>query len=73
MMRKCRVCGKEKPLTEYYKNPKSTGGKDTWCKACAKDRAEKYRRSKLGYNPRRYCEDCRTCEDAGCRHNKRTA
>lgn len=38
-MRKCKVCGEEKPITEFYKH---AGYPDTKCKECAKAYSRRY-------------------------------
>lgn len=38
IIKKCTKCGKELPLTEFYKHPKTTDGYNTQCKNCCKER-----------------------------------
>lgn len=73
MTKTCRVCGKEKPLSDFPKHKFMADGYLTKCKECTKKSAEAYRRDGLKQSPRVICTDCRTCEDTGCRHNRRTA
>jgi hypothetical protein len=35
-MKSCRICGKEKPLTDFYKTPGAADGHRTQCKSCDK-------------------------------------
>ena len=72
-MKACRVCGKEKPLSEYYKHRLQRDGHHSECKECAKKSAEAYRRDVMKQSARVICNDCRTCIDTECRHNRRTA
>lgn len=36
--KKCRNCGRELPLSEFYKNPKCTDGYNPQCKTCIKEK-----------------------------------
>ena len=76
MTKTCRVCGKEKPLYDFPKHRFMADGYLTKCKACSNESHRAYRAVKKeyrGYSPSKNCEDCRTCENDGCRHNRRTA
>ena len=42
MDRQCRKCGTTKPLEEFCKSPRSKGGRDYTCGACAVVRAQKW-------------------------------
>lgn len=33
-MKKCRICGQEKPINEFYKHPNCVDGYNTKCKVC---------------------------------------
>lgn len=35
--KKCTKCGRELPLAEFYKNPKTSDGYNTICKECCKE------------------------------------
>ncbi len=41
--KKCKKCGEEKELSEYYKSIENKDNKSTWCKECEKTRAKEYR------------------------------
>jgi hypothetical protein len=41
-MKKCRVCGIEKPLTEFHKTKSSKDGHRSICKTCAKQKRAEY-------------------------------
>ena len=52
----CRICGEEKPITDFAKNNRYKDGYDTRCKCCKNDRERKYyhshkRMPKGGGNP----------------------
>lgn len=42
----CRVCGKEKPLSEFHANSKAKDGHLNRCKACCSEYWKKYSASK---------------------------
>ena len=42
-MKICKKCGKEKPLTEYYKVKESRDGHAHSCKVCQREKSRKYR------------------------------
>lgn len=46
-MKKCRKCGKELPLEEFYAHPKMLDGHLNICKDCVKNRVSKYRENNL--------------------------
>jgi hypothetical protein len=63
MVRTCRVCKVDKPLTDYYNDRRSPGGRSTWCKPCQKQwrttntvrrckRARELKRAKWDENPK---------------------
>lgn len=35
--KRCSQCGRELPLTEYYKNKRNSDGLHAYCKSCTKD------------------------------------
>lgn len=37
----CRICGKELPLTEFWKNPRAKDGLENRCKTCLKEKNKK--------------------------------
>ena len=41
-MKKCRVCGIEKPLTEFHKDKSYKDGRKTICKTCSKKQSAEY-------------------------------
>lgn len=43
--KKCAKCGQEKPLTEFYRNKKSSDGLQSYCKNCAKSFMSMYYKS----------------------------
>lgn len=48
-MKKCRVCGQNKSLDDYYKHPKAKDGRDSKCKECAKAAVKANRDKKAEY------------------------
>ena len=56
-MRKCKVCGEVKPITDYYKH---AGYYDTKCKECAKAYSRQYQREhreeRIAYSRKYYAE-----------------
>lgn len=56
-MRKCRICGKVKPITDYYAHK---GWHDTKCKECAKEYSRKYqqehREERIAYSKKYYAD-----------------
>lgn len=38
----CRICGIEKPLTEYYINRNMANGHQSACKECVRERRKKH-------------------------------
>lgn len=46
-MKKCKKCGLEKDISEFYKNPKSKDGYQEKCKECAKKMANENRRKNI--------------------------
>lgn len=54
-MRKCRLCGKRKPLSEFYENPVYHDGYSTRCKACLRVITREYQRARVS---NRYCVVC---------------
>lgn len=43
--KKCKKCGRELPVTEFYKKSDTRDGLQTWCKECFKE-ADKQRRKR---------------------------
>ena len=41
-MKVCKVCGEEKPLSEFVKNKNCKGGHENQCKSCLKEYHKKY-------------------------------
>src|SRR4030042_5945956 len=54
-MKICKVCGKEKPLADFYKHPLIKDGYDNRCKPCIADR----QRERNKQNPERQRESKR--------------
>lgn len=46
-MKKCKDCGVEKPLSEYYKHRQMLDGHLNKCKDCVKDRVGKHREKNI--------------------------
>ena len=44
--KRCKICGKLKRLSEFYKNPLKKQGVFDYCKECAKEKAKRKRRAK---------------------------
>lgn len=65
-MKTCKMCGEEKPLSEYYGNYKTKDGHLSWCKPCTVkryrkgvlERAAKVRAYIAGIKMERGCTDC---------------
>jgi hypothetical protein len=49
-MKKCNACGKQKPLSEFYKNKITKDGHHGECKPCNKTRATKWYKNNLNRN-----------------------
>jgi len=47
-MKKCRCCGKSKPLKDFPKNKNSKDGFYAWCKVCTNKKARNYRKTAHG-------------------------
>lgn len=59
-MRQCNVCGKEKPLEDFYKNHRDRLGRGHTCKECTKKRARKWyadNREQAIKSHRAYCNE----------------
>lgn len=44
--KRCARCGKTKSRDQFWKNPRSKDGLDSWCKECHKERGTAYRRER---------------------------
>ena len=66
-MKFCPICGEMKPLSAFTIDKAFPDGHFKWCRVC------KQAKRTWDYSPSPKCEDCRTCKNDGCRHNKRTA
>jgi hypothetical protein len=47
-MTKCKFCGIEKPLTDFYLRNKTTQTPTTYCKDCNKQRVKTWRKTEVG-------------------------
>lgn len=45
----CRLCSEQKNMTEFYKHPAMTGGRDSKCKECAREIMRKARSRRIEY------------------------
>lgn len=63
--KKCNVCGRTKPLFEFYSNGK--GGKSNTCKDCAKERQQSYnvKTKKKKYMENKATETTKKCARCG--------
>jgi hypothetical protein len=48
-MKRCRQCGKRKPLSEFYEHQKMADGHLNKCKACVKSRVRVHRENNLDH------------------------
>ena len=51
-MRTCKVCGIEKSLEDFPRDPSRKGGRGTTCKRCKADQAAEWRKQNPDYNTR---------------------
>lgn len=47
-IKRCPRCGKEKILTDFYKNRREKDGLSCWCKGCHAEYAKEYRKTEKG-------------------------
>lgn len=47
-MKKCTRCGRELPVTEFYKKSNAADGLQDWCKECFKEANKQQRKRKSG-------------------------
>lgn len=47
----CKKCGRELPVSEFYKSNKSSDGLQWWCKDCLKQSSKMSHRVKKNKNP----------------------
>lgn len=75
-MKRCIICKKMKPLSEYYTHPEMADGHMNKCKECCRDYArghdtKEYDERRYRYNPKRYLQHRYTmikqrCEGRSC-------
>jgi len=70
-MKTCSKCGKDKPLSEFYKRTRGKAGRENTCKTCRKIRMLERKRTRTGYTgkcsicggergfKKKYCDTCR--------------
>lgn len=59
-MKKCFKCGRDLPLTEYYRHPRTADGRLGKCKSCAKADVAAYREGNLEVVKKRNLDWSRT-------------
>ncbi len=57
----CKCCGKELPLTEYYKNSATKDGHDNKCKKCRNKQTAAWAKRKKSKNMKENLKVCKHC------------
>lgn len=73
MMKRCRACGRDKPLSEFYRRATAPDGRRMSCKICAARHRNRVRLA-YGFASREEYEaqrDAASCAICGVRHSAR--
>jgi hypothetical protein len=54
MNKKCSSCKKNKPLSQFHKQPSGKHGRHSWCKECFNEKAKRYKKRKCPEGKRKH-------------------
>lgn len=64
-MKTCKACGKEKPYSEFHKNPNSKSGLSGFCKSCHLKASLEHKGKKVKVDPGTELEGMKRCKACG--------